>query len=195
MNKYHNGKIYKITDVGYNKCYIGSTCESLSQRMARHRWKYTQYFKNNTECTRSFLLFDEYGIDNCKIELIENFKCETKDELLKQEGEHIQKNNCINKQLAGRKRETWVEDNKEHLQKYKNEWYKENIELCKERTKKHREDNKEHYQQKNKEYREEHRGEILEKHRKYYQLNKNKLLEKAKEKINCCCGSSIRETI
>ena len=36
-NRYQNGKIYKITDVGYNNCYIGSTTESLSQRMARHR--------------------------------------------------------------------------------------------------------------------------------------------------------------
>ena len=32
MNRYENGKIYKITDVGYNKCYIGSTCESLSKK-------------------------------------------------------------------------------------------------------------------------------------------------------------------
>ena len=37
MNKYQNGKIYKIVDVGYNKCYIGSTTETVSQRMARHR--------------------------------------------------------------------------------------------------------------------------------------------------------------
>ena len=39
-NRYKHGKIYKITDVGYNKCYIGSTCESLSQRMTRHRSNY-----------------------------------------------------------------------------------------------------------------------------------------------------------
>ena len=36
MNRYEHGKIYKIVDNGYNKCYVGSTCESLSQRMARH---------------------------------------------------------------------------------------------------------------------------------------------------------------
>ena len=47
MNKYHNGKIYKVVDVGYNKCYIGSTTESLSQRMARHRSAYKNIKKVN----------------------------------------------------------------------------------------------------------------------------------------------------
>ena len=42
-NKYQNGKIYKITDVGYNKCYIGSTTEGLSTRMARHRASFKQF--------------------------------------------------------------------------------------------------------------------------------------------------------
>ena len=36
MSKYQNGKIFKIVDVGYSRCYIGSPCEELSQRMARH---------------------------------------------------------------------------------------------------------------------------------------------------------------
>ena len=37
QNKYHNGKIYQIVDIAYTKCYIGSTTEELSMRMARHR--------------------------------------------------------------------------------------------------------------------------------------------------------------
>ena len=69
MNKYQNGKIYKIVDVGYNKCYIGSTCESLSQRMARYRVCYKSFMKGVSGRTRSFDLFQEFGIDNCKIEL------------------------------------------------------------------------------------------------------------------------------
>ena len=43
-NKYKRGKIYKIVDVGYNKCYIGSTAEkTLSNRMSRHRYDYKIY--------------------------------------------------------------------------------------------------------------------------------------------------------
>jgi hypothetical protein len=34
-NKYQNGKIYKVTDVGYNKCYHGFMCNLLAAlRMA-----------------------------------------------------------------------------------------------------------------------------------------------------------------
>ena len=73
MNRYEHGKIYRIVDVDYNKCYIGSTCEELSQRMARHRREYKRYTNNPTIMkTRSSILFDEYGLENCKIELIEN---------------------------------------------------------------------------------------------------------------------------
>ena len=57
MNKYQNGKIYKIVDVGYNKCYIGSTCEALSQRMARHRSNYKKVFAGQTFSTYQFFFF------------------------------------------------------------------------------------------------------------------------------------------
>ena len=39
-SKYKNGKIYQVVDIGYNKCYIGSAVEELSQRMTRHRSDY-----------------------------------------------------------------------------------------------------------------------------------------------------------
>ena len=44
-NKYHKGKIYKVVDIGYNKCYIGSTCDTLSKRMTSHRNKYKGFIK------------------------------------------------------------------------------------------------------------------------------------------------------
>ena len=37
---YQNGKIYKIWDNAYTKCYIGSTVETLASRMTKHRDKY-----------------------------------------------------------------------------------------------------------------------------------------------------------
>ena len=54
-NKYQNAKIYKIVDIGYNKCYIGSTCEELSQRMARHRIRSKRFLNGSIkDNTRSF---------------------------------------------------------------------------------------------------------------------------------------------
>ena len=74
LNRYENGKIYKITDVGYNKCYIGSTCESSSKRMERHRTQYKEYIKGRMKKkTTAIDIFNELGIENCTIELIENY--------------------------------------------------------------------------------------------------------------------------
>ena len=76
MNKYENGKIYKITDVGYNKCYIGSTCENLSKRMTHHRTSYFEYGrgqKKTRDVPTVVGIFAEYGLENCKIELIEDY--------------------------------------------------------------------------------------------------------------------------
>ena len=102
QNKYHNSKIYQIIDIGYNKCYIGSTTEELSMRMARHRGKYKSFLSGNYSCVSSFDLLNEYGVENCKIELIEYYKCDTLQELRKREGEHILNTECVNKNLAGR---------------------------------------------------------------------------------------------
>ena len=85
MSKYNNGKVYKITDLGYNKCYIGSTCESLCKRMGRHRRDYKKYCndENKTKAyPRSMMLFDEYGIDNCKIELIEDYPTDKREDCI-----------------------------------------------------------------------------------------------------------------
>ena len=114
MNRYENGKIYKITDVGYNKYYIGSTCESLSKRMTRHREHYQRYIKGtNPKKISVFELFCEFGIENCKIELIENFPCVSREELFRREGHHIKTSTCVNKVVSGRSKQEWIEDNPE----------------------------------------------------------------------------------
>ena len=109
MNRYENGKMYKIVDAGYTKCYIGSTTETLSQRMARHRLRYTQYIHGSEggELRSVNALFDEFGMDNCKIELIELYPTNSKIELQQREGCYIKNTCCVNKRIAGR---TLVED-------------------------------------------------------------------------------------
>ena len=75
QNKYHNSKIYQITDIGYNKCYIGSTTEGLSTRMARHRASYKRFLSSAKGYIRAYDFFNEYGIENCKIALIRRGNC------------------------------------------------------------------------------------------------------------------------
>ena len=116
VNKYHHGKIYKITDNAYTKCYIGSTVEKyLSIRMGKHRSCYRQFKKNNAHLCCSYNIFDEFGLENCKIELIEAYKCETKEELLKREGYYVKNTNCVNKLMPGRTKSEYWDDNKEEI--------------------------------------------------------------------------------
>ena len=163
QNKFQNAKIYKITDIGYNKCYIGSTCEELSQRMARHRRKYKSFLSGGKEAhTRSFDLFNEYGVENCKVELIEYYKCDTLQELRKREGEHIKNTECVNKLVAGRTDKEWREDNKDKIKVKK------------------------------KEYNEINKDKIKEQKKEYEEINKDKINERRTKICLCVCGKEYK---
>lgn len=85
---YYNGKIYKIipTDVKeLNDIYIGSTILSLKEEMEEQIDNYYRIIKKIRFGSED--LFIKYGVDNCKIELIEEFKCNSMEALLKREGE------------------------------------------------------------------------------------------------------------
>ena len=141
--KYQRGKIYKIVDVGYNKCYIGSTAENcLSSRMSRHRYDYKIYKQTLQKKMRCFDIFDEYGVENCKIELIEHYPCNSIEELRKREGYFIQNAECVNRCVAGRTKNEWHYDNKEHCNKKSNTHYYNNREQRLRQEKERRELNK-----------------------------------------------------
>ena len=154
MNKYHNGKIYKIVDVGYNKCYIGSTTESLSRRMSKHRHQYKQHQEGKRSKMNSANIFDEFGVGNCKIELVEYCKCETKDELLRREGEIIKTCECVNKQMPRRTKKAHYEDNRERIKEYRKHKYQQSKDIIDEKHKNYYELHKEDIKQWNSEYRE-----------------------------------------
>lgn len=90
LNKYQEGKIYKIICDDFDKIYIGSTVQKLCMRLASHKSK---------QCCHSRELFK---YPNVKIELIERFPCSSKDELRIREQYHINenKNQCINNKNA-----------------------------------------------------------------------------------------------
>jgi hypothetical protein len=148
MNKnvYQHGKIYKIVDVGYNEQYFGSTTVELSTRMARHRARYREYNKTQKSFYSSFILFDKYGIENCKIELVESYPCDSKDELSSIKGRAVDYE-CANKCSRMKHGKTQIE---ERIQT--SEFGKK--------------------AQRSRDYRENHRAELIEHDRKYYADNK-----------------------
>jgi hypothetical protein len=65
---YKNGKIYQILNTVDDACYVGSTCQALSKRMAYHRKARTRKVKHTKGIYSKML---EIGVDKFYIELIE----------------------------------------------------------------------------------------------------------------------------
>ena len=92
MNKFHNSKIYKITDNTNNKVYIGSTIKTLQQRLQGHKTAAKSYKEGYGCASKSIIDNGDYNI-----ELLEHYPCENRKQLLIKEQEYIDKYDCINK--------------------------------------------------------------------------------------------------
>ena len=88
-NKYQNGKIYKIIYLKEpNKIYIGSTIRTLEKRFLQHCSQAKINDENNKITIYNFHMFlNKHSNDDFNIELIENYPCNSKNEL--EDREHI----------------------------------------------------------------------------------------------------------
>jgi hypothetical protein len=121
MVNYQNAKIYKIITDLSDKVYIGSTTKKyLSQRLQGHRDDYIKWQKHKINHVSSIELFEEFGFENCRIVLIENYPCNSKDELISREEYWRKQFNCVNKRKAKRTLEELKEyNNNNYNNKYK----------------------------------------------------------------------------
>ena len=115
----------------------------------------------------SFVLFEEHRLENCKIELIEEFCCDTKEQLLQREGCYIRQTQCVNKVVPDRTK-------KEHTKEY----YLKNSDKIAEHRKQYYDTSPEKREDVN---------------RKFYEKTRQTQLEKQKEQITCLlCGCIAR---
>ena len=157
MVKYENSKIYKLWSPSKNIIYIGSTTQSLSRRLAKHLTDYREYNKDNNKAYyTSFIVLE---CDDYKIELLEDYACNNKQQLERKEGEYIKNNICCNKRVAGRTIKEYYEDSKEQKKEYRKKYCVDNANKIKEQQKIYREANKE---------------KLKEDRKKYYRANKEK---------------------
>ena len=117
MNKYNNGKIYKIVDNTNGNVYIGKTKQSLKERLRKHK-----YFKDCS--SREILKNEDY-----KIELIE----ETDDESI--ERYWIENSECINQRIPGRTMKEYQKDNRKKILQYQSEYRENNKDKTKAKAK------------------------------------------------------------
>ncbi len=95
MPDYSKGKIYKLVADETDKVYVGSTTQTLSARMRGHR-KDTKHEKVTSHELLKY--------PSCRIELLEEYPCESRKELNIKEGEWIRRLPCVNRCVAGRTR-------------------------------------------------------------------------------------------
>lgn len=189
--RYQNGKIYKLICKNSDLVYIGSTIRSLKARLTMHKSLYKIYVMNNGKYCSSFVLFDLD--EDVQIELLEEYPCNSKQELLKREGEITKRFlNSVNENIAGRTSKEYYEDNKEKYSEYRKQYYVENKEKYAQYRKEYYKDNKEKYSEYSKKYNEENKEEkkeYMDKYNsEYYQKNREIILEKLKERVECKCG-------
>lgn len=139
-NIYHHSKIYSIRSFLTDKYYIGSTTQSLSKRLSKHKGNYALWLRDKTRPRSYMSSFEILKLNDAYIELIENIKCENKEELHKREGELIRehKNNIVNIIIPNRykkeqNQENYKKNRDERLEKQK-QYYIDNKDKIKERT-------------------------------------------------------------
>jgi hypothetical protein len=163
---YKNGKIYTIRSHQTGDIYIGSTTQTLTKRLSKHKNGFKRWKNGKGHYTSSFEIIK---YDDAYIELLELCPCDSKMELHKREGQLIREMNCVNRCVAGRTDKEWRDDNKEKRKEY----IEANKDKIKEKTKEWRETNKE----KIKEWREENKEKLKEYYEEYREANKDKIKE------------------
>ena len=163
MSDYSKGKIYQIKNTMNDLVYVGSTANTLERRMAKHK---QDMKKEGVKHRKLYSLMNEIGADKFFVELIEDYPCASKLELLAREGFYVRERGTLNKLIPGRT-----------AHEYKHKWHKENIERIHEAK-------KEYYQQ--------HRDYTLNKAKQYYAENKQQRQEARNIKIICDkCGCEV----
>ena len=189
-NDYSKSKIYEIICNITGERYIGSTTYNyLSQRLVKHKSQYNSWKQGKKNFTTSFPIIER---GSYSILLLENYPCESVDELRAREGHYQRTLECVNQRVAGRTHKQWEEDNKEKLKEHKKDYHETNKEKIHEKKREYYEQNKERVCAKVQEYRELNREKINEKAKEYRAENTEKIKEKAKEKITCECGCKVR---
>ncbi len=155
------GFIYIIRSHQTTDVYYGSTKQTLSQRMAHHRYDYKHYLEGKNKGLTSSI--DILKFDDAYIELVEEVEYESRNELLAREGFHIRNNKCVNKVMLGRtdkeyredtkaQRKEYLKQNKDKIKESEKKYHETNKEKIDEYKKQHYQDNKEHFKQYKKEW-------------------------------------------
>ena len=136
---FNKAKIYKITNDYNDDVYIGSTCNTLVKRFNAHKRAAKHEKRNNTPLYR---LINEIGFNRFRIELIEDFPCSDKYQLIQKESKYIREIGTLNKRIEDRDLKEYYQDNKEKIIEKSKKYYNENSDTIVIKRKEYREKKK-----------------------------------------------------
>ena len=140
--------------------YYGSTTQSLNRRLSNHKKDFKLWKQGKQTGCSSFMLLEQ-GFDKVAIILVEDFPCNSKQELEIREAHYIKNNPCINMQIpSGIVAESRQDYNKQYRQA-----------------------NRDKILEQKKQYRQANQDKILEQNKQYR--------DKQREKIVCECGATV----
>jgi thymidylate synthase len=96
------------------------------------------------------------------LELLEEYPCDSKDQLHAKEAEWIKKMDTLNKNIPGRSIQKWREENREHVLKTKKIYYEEHKEEILTYFRERQQTDKEAIARKRKSYYEDNKDRILQ---------------------------------
>lgn len=99
--------------------YYGST-EDVRLRWPRHKSRY----QTDNRCSSVKRVFDEYGVDACRMEIVE----EVKEDLIERERWWIENHECVNERIPGRTDAEYHQANQDEINGRHRERYQANRE-------------------------------------------------------------------
>jgi hypothetical protein len=115
------------------KCYVGSTTQTLSMRKADHKRNYKRYLAGKYHYVTSYELIK---LGDVEIVLLEEFPCENTEQLHKRERHYIESiKNCVNRQIPTRTQQEYVKANRDKILQAHKVYYETNKQKIKEKNK------------------------------------------------------------
>ena len=141
LNRFNKSLLYTIRSPHTDQYYIGSTTQILCKRFSDHKMHYKQYLKGKYSFVSSFKIIE---LGDAYIELLEEIKCENRNQLEKREGELIRehKTNCVNRIIPGRTHKEYYFDNSDKILEKMKQYYIDNNDKILEQKKQYSLDNR-----------------------------------------------------
>ena len=171
MPNYQNGKIYRIVCNETGEQYIGSTTQTLAQRLGQHT------VRSSKKC-KSWQIIER---GNYAIVLIEEYPCVNKQQLGQRERHFIENMECVNKNIPTRTFKEYYETHRERYIEQRREYTIANNERLKKHRREYDNANREKITESHRKYVEANREKIAEQRRKNYEKNRDKILEQQRK--------------